>query len=181
MNKKVNNLVLSATILSMALLLVCIQLPVANYLAIDFSLVAILIGRRYIGYWQSMIIMIIYPWLSTLTTIVGQTGSWVGVLFLILQGWLLITIDYILNKKGFNWIGVIVSIVIVTLWSMLLNLTFVGWAYTSLLGHTQYTWSIALQYMWVALIFNPFKLTIVYILSYLIWKGLQYALKEEEE
>ncbi len=179
MTAKVKKLVLSSSILAIAILLVYFQLPfLTDWLAIDFSLIAILIGRRYIGYWMSMLLMIIYPWFSILSSL----GTPPGALFLMLQGFGVITIDYICNKKGYGWIGVSLSIMLITIWSILLNVFLIGpiWDYLGLATGDQFVYLQSWKaWLSVSVVFNPIKFVIVYAITWPIWIGLENSVNQE--
>ncbi len=179
MNNKTKQLTLSGTILALAIILVIVQIPVVSSLGlcIDFSLVALIIGRRYVGLGSTFIILLIYPWFA-----LSSGGTPIGSLFLVLQGIVLILVDLGFNRKGFNWFGSIMTVLIVTLWSAILNIFLIGpmfgfwgeWAdgtYTYLSDWT--LWLV------VALIFNPFKLGIIYAICTVVWIGLENSINQE--
>ncbi len=168
MNEKTKQLTLSATILAAAAVLLIVQIPIVNNLGLylDFSLVALLIGRRYVGFWNSFIISTIYPWFSLLFG-----GNPVGALFLVLQAWVLLVLDAIINKRDMSIFGTFMIIVMVTLWSVVLNVFLIGPLFSMGDGYTYLDGWVT--WMTISLIFNPFKLGIVYGISAGLWLALE--------
>ncbi len=183
MTDKVRKLVLSGSILALAAVLVFFQLPLLG-MGLDFSYIAILIGRRYIGYWYSILLMLIYPWFS-----IGFMGP-IGVLFMILQGFGILTLDILLNRKGYSWVGVILVVLLGTLWSVIVNFLVIVPMYWYLAGETagnmlgnysEASSFIKFEIVWMitSLVFNPIKLSIVYGVAWGVWIGLENSVNQE--
>ncbi len=184
MTDKVRKIVLSGTILATSIILVVLQLPMMG-MGLDFSFVAILLGRRYIGFGYSMIIAAIYPWVSF--AFMGPIGA----LFLMLQAFGILTLDYWFNKKNYTLYGIVMVVLLGTLYSVMLNfflITPMYWAFGNstdgnLFGnyHNFEEEFLKYQFSWLitGVIFNPIKLGFVYAITYGIWIGLENSLNVE--
>ncbi len=176
MTDRVRKLVLASTILAIAIILVIFEIPFfGTTLAIELSLVPILIGRRYIGYWNTVLIIFIYPWFS----VFYSSGSWVGSIFLFLQGIGAITLDKMFNNKKYSFFGVLFVLLLITIWSALLNMFLIAPLYTIVLGGEQYTMKLLLQWMVISLLFNPIKFVIIYAITWGLWIGLENSVNQE--
>ncbi|BDU67461.1 MAG: hypothetical protein TYPL_1140 [Candidatus Tyloplasma litorale] len=149
--------------LSIASLLAILEIPLFNdVINMEFSLIAVFISRRYIGLLNSVIICFVYPWFS----IFGPNGNPVGALFLLLQSIFVLFIDYIFNKNNYSFLGIILVIILGTIWSMIINGLVIAPIFTG--GFDE-----SLTWMIIALIFNPFKFLIIYLLTLPLYKGLE--------
>lgn len=175
MNEKTKQLTLSATILAVSAILVIIQIPMPGNLglALDFSLVALIIGRRYVGFWNSFLIATIYPFFSLLSPM----GNLIGILFLILQAWALLILDYFINRNGIKPFGTFMIVVMITLWSAILNVFLIGPLWMIGEGYTYLDGWLA--WLVIALIFNPFKLGIVFGIAAVLWIALENSFNSE--
>lgn len=183
MNSKIKELTLSAIFLSLAGVLSIIQIPIVFGISLDFAFVAILIGRRYIGFSKIIIIGIIYPFFSLL----GPAGSIPGVIFLILQILFLLFLDKIISRENESFFITIIKtfliILLTTIFSAFINAVLIAPMFgaisstetnESISFSTYYDnfWINAKPWIIIALIFNPFKLVIVYILYFALWNSL---------
>ncbi len=182
MNKQVKELTLSALILALTCVLSLIQIPLIPEmgLSLDFSYVALIIGRRYIGLMKSVILCFIFPWFTLFST---GTGSWPGAVFIFLQAIFVILIDYFLMKKKVSIIRVFIAVLSITLWSLLLNVFIIAPMWLTIWDQTWsdyynnfFLWENAPLWMIVSLIFNPVKFMFVYNVIYFLLPKLS---KEE--
>lgn len=184
MTDKVKNLVITASVLATAMIFALIQIPILG-LGLDVSFVAILLGRRYIGYGYSILICLFYPWVS-----IGFMGP-IGVFFMLLQSIGVLTLDYWFNKNNYSLFGIIMVVLLGTLWSVTVNFFIITPMYFYLAGETsgnlfgnftdlsdeflkfQFTWLIT------GTIFNPIKLSLIYGITFGIWIGLENSVNLE--
>ena len=179
MNKQIKEVTLASIILAITIVLCMVQIPMvpALGLTLDFSYVALIIGRRYIGYIKSIIICFIFPWFTIFS--IGGNGGLPGALFLLLQSLFVINIDYFLMKNKVSVKGIMMTILLITIFTMFLNAFLIGPMYSPNFSdyYTQDLWSNVLVWMIVALWFNPLKFIIIYIVIYLLLPKLNKEIK----
>ncbi len=181
MTEKTRNLVLTASILATSMVLVFFQAPFLG-MGMDISYIAILLGRRYIGLYWTLLICLIYPWVS-----VGFMGP-IGALFIVFQSMAIVMLDIWLNKDDLNNpFGIIMVVLLGTIASALINFLIIVPMYWWLGGQTWGNFfgnysdmsssflKYELSWMVTGLVFNPIKLGVVYGISYGIWIGLEQS------
>lgn len=179
MNNQIKELTLSALILALTCVLSLIQIPLVPDmgLSLDFSYVALIIGRRYIGITKTMILCFIFPWFTILST---GTGSWPGAIFLFLQSLFVIMIDYIIMKDKITVSRILISVGFITLWSWLLNVFIIAPMWLTIWDQTWadyynnfFEWGNAPLWTVVSIIFNPVKFMVVYVTIFFLLPKLQ--------
>lgn len=88
-----------------------------------------------------------------------------GAAFLALQVWPLILLEVALNRKGNNIVGIIFIILIMVIYSTLLNNFLITPAYNGWDAYYSDLWASLKIYFPVALTFNILKMTVVYSIS----------------
>lgn len=166
MDKQIKELALASMFLAMACALTMIQIPIfpSAWLNLDFSLVPILLSRRYIRVRSTYIITFIFPWFSLLS-IFGSSGGLVGVAFLALQVWPLIILDVTLNKSGSNIKGILLIFVIIVIYSTLLNNWIMNPIYMGWNDYYSQIWANIALYAPTAFVFNCIKMIAIYSIT----------------
>ncbi len=184
MTDKVRNLVLTSSILATSIILVLIQIPLLG-MGLDLSFIAIILGRRYIGFGHAALICLLYPWVS-----VGFMGP-IGALFIIIQSLGVLSLDWLFNRKDYSVFGVIMVVLLGTLWSVLINFVLIVPMYWYLAGETSgnllgnYTdlsdqfLKYEMSWMITGIVFNPIKLGFVYAITYGLWIALENSVNQE--
>ncbi len=184
MTEKTRNLVITSSILATSIILVFFQAPLLG-MGLDLSYVALLLGRRYIGYWWTVLICLMFPWVS-----IGFMGP-IGALFLVFQSIVIVTLDLLFNKDKYTFFGIAMVVLLGTLASVLINFVIIVPMYWWLAGETfgnvlgnyvDFSDSfIKYEFSWMVtgLIFNPIKLSLVYGISYGIWIALENSVNLE--
>ncbi len=184
MTTETRKLVLTSSILASAMILVFLQIPLLG-MGIDLSFVALLLGRRYIGYWWTILLCLIYPWVSF------WFKTPIGSLFLVIQGMGIVTLDLLFNKDEYSVFGVAMVVLLGTLWSAFINFVLIVPMYWALANDTSAnvlgTWHdfsgefLKYEFAWMVtgLIFNPIKLSFVYGVTFGLWVALENSVNLE--
>ncbi len=186
MTDKVRKLVLSSSILATAIILVMpmFQMPVLG-MGLDLSLVAIIIGRRYIGFGHSALICLLYPWVSF-----GYMGP-IGALFLVIQAFGILSLDWLFNRKEYTFFGILMVILLGTIWSVAINFVLIVPMYWALAGETygnvfgNYTnfsgefLKYEMSWMITGIVFNPIKISLIYGITIGLWIALENSVNQE--
>lgn len=169
MNKEIKQISMAALFLALACVLNMIQIPTpfAAWLSIDFSLVPIIISRRYISAKYVFMLTFIFPWFSLLS-IFGSSGGLTGVAFLALQVWPLVALEFWWNKDGNSVFGTCAIVLVMILYSTLLNNFIINPVYFGFVDYYSDLWNNLKLWFPIALSFNILKLILVYIVVTLL-------------
>lgn len=123
---------------------------------------------------EAIIIAFIYPFFSLFSMFPDP----IGLVFLLIQAQVVLQVDAFFNKKDFNIIGIVLTIVIVSFISYLLNLfIFTPWYYLS----SEYFFWNQPSLIWVEFAYyftyNVIKLSIIYVLVWPIYISLKKIIK----
>lgn len=169
MNNQIKDLTYSAIILGMMITLSVIQIPLTAALSLDFSFIPLLIGRRFIGLYKSLILCFIFSWF---TMFIGD-GGLPGALFLMIQSLALVLIDYVIMKDKVYIIGIIATIILMTIISVVLNVFVIApmWWGTYSSYYSNF-WENSSAFWISAIWFNPLKFILVYSVAYFLLPAL---------
>lgn len=172
MISKTKQLTLAAMFLAISIVLCLIQIPIAPGLglSLDFAYVALLLSRRYVGNTYTFLIAAIFPWFTLLST---GNGALPGAIFLFVQGLVLVFLDIMFNNNKWGILGIIIVIVGITLLSTLINVLLIAPMYDPSYWNAEHVWDNIEAWTIISLIFNPFKMTIIYITLVLVYLPLK--------
>ena len=129
---ELKKIILSGLFLAFSSVFVIFQIPTwVPFLTIEFSLVVLLIGRRFVGLNYSFVIATFYPWAAALTPWVSF--DIIGIVSLITLGWISLIVDYFLsmdkNIKRDIFRSVLSVIIITILTTILSIILYTPWYY----------------------------------------------------
>ncbi len=168
MNNEIKKLVITSMFLAVCGALSIFQIPlpfIASYAGFDLAIIPLLLSRRFVGLTKSIVIALIYPFF----TLISVIPNFIGVLFLMMQSTSIVLIDFIFNNKKYNIFGIIISIVLITIISVIINIFIIMPLYVG--EHTY--WSNPIPNI-VAAIFTSVTITSIrlmvgYALTWPLW------------
>lgn len=168
----IKKITLTSLFLALCSTLVILQIPVYLFLNVDFSLVALLLAIRFVGYRNSFLIALIYPWFAMFSYLPADL---VAVAILITLAVLVICFDFIFKKIIKNEYAAAASIILVTTITITLLNVFL---FTPM--YYDFNYELIFKQFWywffMYLGFNSIKLSICYFSEIIIYKGIKKEL-----
>ena len=175
-NKDLKKLSLASMFFALCSVLVIFQIPVYSFLNLDFSLFALIIAVRFVGYRIAILIAIAFPWFAMLSYL---PADFIACLILITLNLSTLFFDYLfreVTKVKNQWASGILTSISATLTVTLLNVLVFTPAYFN------FDYEIVFQAFWyyffMYLGFNFCKISLNYLLAITLSKGLKEQLNK---
>ena len=169
MKNEIKKLVLSSLFLGLAGVLCIWQIKLFSFYALDFSLAVLLLARRFVGVRNSFLL----PYYIQCFLSWVQAPSVPGYLILMFIAFNLVWIDFLFNKNKYSIIGVILSILSLTIMAEITNIFVIFPLYFGWTNFFHQNINTIMVIVGTNIGFNLVKLPIVFILAFVLWGQLK--------